>query len=123
MKHLRNTGRRVDHRWGERWCRWHSLFSKDLILQCMRSLSLNLSLKLRLMEISCELRYLVAPLLFPFHLLPLVFLCLESLLRLELADFGLMMLLCRVQFHIDTQVLLVNGGLHRLSHAMKFCLE
>ena len=88
----------------------------------MHSLSLNLSLNLRLMEISCKLGHLVAPFLFPVHLLPLGFLCLESLLRLELAYFGLMMFVSRVQFHVDVQVLLFDGGLHLVDDSVKFCL-
>ena len=86
-------------------------------------LSLGLFSKLRLSESGCELRHLSSPCLISNHLSPLVFLCLSSLLCFELVDFGFVMFVGRVQFHVDVQVLFVEGILHLLNCSVKFSLR
>ena len=62
------------------------------------------------------------PSLLSLQLLSLILLSLQSLTCFELTDFGLVMLVRRVQFHVDVEILLVDGCLHSLDDSMKFDL-
>ena len=62
------------------------------------------------------------PSLLSLQLLSLILLSLQSLMCFELTDFGLVMLVRRVQFHVDVVILLVDGGLHSLDDSVKLCL-
>ena len=62
------------------------------------------------------------PSLLSLQLLSLILLSLQSLMCFELTDFGLVMLVRRVQFHVDVEILLVDGCLHSLDDSMKFDL-